>query len=178
MTLKKSLIKIELISTIFSILFGIILHFTYNYSKNNIIIASFSAINESTWEHLKILFFPMLITTIIGHILLKRKYPNYLDTKTKGILVAISFIIIFFYTYSGIIGKNFPILDISSFIIAIFLEEIYTYKKIKTPSNTNNIMAIKILITLSICFIVFTFFPPKINLFKDPITNSYGIQEK
>lgn len=56
------LMKFELFSVIFAMLFGTLLHFLFEWSGNNYIIASFSAINESTWEHLKLVFFPMFIT--------------------------------------------------------------------------------------------------------------------
>lgn len=41
-------------------------YFTFAFSNNNHIVGIFSAVNESTWKHLKLLFFPMLITIIIG----------------------------------------------------------------------------------------------------------------
>ena len=99
---------------------------------------------------------------------------NYLCIKVRGILIALLFVIIFFYTYTGIIGTNYPILDISSFVIAIIISEVYTYINIVNKKNCNKLLSIMILILLTILFIVFTYYPPRINLFKDPINNSYG----
>lgn len=65
MTKQKNILKLELFNTIFILISGVILHFTYEWSNNNQLIGTFSAINESTWEHLKLLFFPMFITTIL-----------------------------------------------------------------------------------------------------------------
>ena len=135
---KLSIKQYEIISTIFILIIGTLLHFTYKWSNNNTIVGIYSATNESTWEHLKLVFYPMLITTIIGNILYKYKIPNYLCIKTKGIIISILFIIISFYTYSGIIGTNYGIINI-------------------------------------LLFIIFTFYPPNINLFLDPVTNTYGI---
>ena len=56
---KISLRKFEIISTFFAIALGTLLHFTFEWSGNNPVVGIFSAVNESTWEHLKILFFPM-----------------------------------------------------------------------------------------------------------------------
>ena len=70
--------KFEIISTIFIIILGTLLHFTYNWSNNNSIVGIYSSINESTWEHLKLVFYPMLITTIIGNTLYKKSIPNYI----------------------------------------------------------------------------------------------------
>ena len=62
---KKKIIRFQIFSVIFTWILGTILHFLYEWSGDNKIIASFSAVNESTWEHLKLVFFPMLITTIV-----------------------------------------------------------------------------------------------------------------
>lgn len=174
--MNKKLIKIEIINTIIVLILGIFFHFSYNLSNQNILIGTFSAVNESTWEHLKLIFFPMLITTIISYFYLKKDYSNYLWIKTKSILIAMLFIVIFFYTSSGIIGKNIAFLNISSFFIAIFLSEYYTFKKInKNYYKDNNILSSTILFLLFLSFIIFTFFTPHLGLFKDPLTNTYGI---
>ena len=79
----------------------------------------------------------MLIMTVIGYFYFGSTVKNFLCAKLLGITYAISFIIIFFYTYTGIIGTNFAVLGM-----------------------------------LLLAFIVFTYFPPKINLFKDPVTET------
>jgi hypothetical protein len=173
-----SILKFEILITIFVMIVGTLLHFTFEWSNNNLFVGTFSPVNESTWEHLKLLFFPMLITTIIGYFYTKPTICNYLFAKFQGILVSISFIIIFFYTYTGIIGTNFAILDIASFFIAVLLGEYISYKKIKSKSTCNNLISIIILLVLCLCFIIFTFFPPHIGLFEDPITGDFGIIKK
>lgn len=114
---KNKLLKFQIFSVIFTWILGTLLHFTYEWSNENIIIAAFSAVNESTWEHLKLLFFPMFITTVIGYFYLRptEEYKNFLCAKKIGILSALSFVVVFFYTYTGIIGTNFAVLDIGSF---------------------------------------------------------------
>lgn len=174
--LKKNHILIfEIVSTIFIMILGTLLHFTYEWSNNNVLVGTFSAINESTWEHLKLIFFPMLITLVIGYIYIGKNIPNYLCAKVLGIIVAILFTIIFFYTYTGIIGTNFAIIDISSFFIAVVLGQYVAYQKMQSKSSCNNLIAIIILLVLYLCFLIFTFFPPHIALFRDPITGIFGI---
>lgn len=165
----------QIISAIFVCILGTLLHFTYEFFSENIFVATFSAVNESVWEHLKLLFFPMLLTTIIGYFYIGKNTPNFLCSKAFGIIVSMLFIIIFFYTYTGIIGKSIVFIDISSFFIAVILGEYLAYKWIISNSKCNNIIAIIILITTLICFIVFTYFTPKIGIFKDSVTNQYGI---
>ena len=54
-----------IIGFVFVGVLGVILHFLYEFSGNNLIVAPFSAVNESTWEHLKLAFFPMFTWAII-----------------------------------------------------------------------------------------------------------------
>lgn len=168
MNFKKLLLRFQIISVIFTLILGTILHFTYNWSNENSLVGAFSAVNESTWEHLKLLFFPMLLTTIIGYFYIGKNVPNFLCAKTIGINEAILFTIIFFYTYTGILGTNFDILNILTFVFAVFLGEYVSYKIILSYFSCNKKIAIIILILLLLSFIIFTYLPPKIGLFNSP----------
>lgn len=173
---KKVIAKFQIFSVIFTMILGTLLHFTYEWSNNSLLIASFSAVNESTWEHLKLVFFPMLLTTIIGYFYIGKNFKNFLCAKAIGIITSILFIVVFFYTYTGIIGTNFAFLDISSFFISVLLGEYVTYKVLLSNSSCNNKFAIISIVVLLFCFVFFTYYPPKIALFKDPINNSFGIK--
>lgn len=167
--MKKNFFNFELVSTILIIMLGFIFHFTFEWSNNNTIVGLFTPINESVWEHLKLLFFPSLITIITGHFYFKNDFNNYLCNKTWGLIISMFFLVIFFYTYSGILDRNIAFIDIGSFIMAVFIMEIYTYKRIINDKYCNNILAFTSLIIFLLLFIFFTFKPPKIGLFKDPV---------
>ncbi len=175
MSNKKSILIFQITSAVFAIILGTLLHFTYEWSGENLLVASFSAVNESTWEHLKILFFPMLITTIIGYFYFGNNVPTFLCAKTIGIITALLFTTSFFYTYTGILGSNFAILNIISFFIAIILGEYVAYKIMRSYFSCNKKIAVISLIILTLCFIIFTYTTPQIGLFKDPVTGRYGI---
>ena len=166
----KKLLRFQIISTIFTILLGTLLHFTFELSNKNLIIGAFSAVNESTWEHLKLLFFPMLISTIVGCFYIGKSLPNYLCGKVIGIICALLFTTIFFYTYTGILGTNIDILNIALFVFSAILGEYIAYKIILSKSFCNKNIAITFLVILFVCFIIFTYFTPQISLFKDPIS--------
>ena len=172
---KINLKTFEVISTIFIIVGGILLHFAYDWSNENAIVSMFSAVNESTWEHLKILFFPALMTIIVGSYYYK-DVDNYLCSKTKGLIVSLFFIVISFYTYSGIVGTNFASINILIFILAIIIGEIYAYRKMNTSIICSNFKALIVLIILVLSFIMFTFKPLHIGLFEDPVDGTYGIK--
>lgn len=64
---------------------------------------------------------------------------------------------------------------INSFAIDVLLYEVVYYYLITSKFSCNNYISYIVLITLFICFIIFTYSPPKIPLFKDPIDLTYGI---
>ena len=172
---KKNIRNYQIFSIVFAFIIGTLLHFTYKWSEGNPFVASFSAINESVWEHLKLLFFPMVISTIIGAFYFRKTNPNFLCSKVLGIITSIIFMVIFFYTYTGVIGTNFALVDIASFFVITLLGEFISYALIVNNYQCNKKISIIILTILLISFIVFTYFTPDFGIFKDPVTGKYGI---
>ena len=172
------LIKAQLVVILFSLILGTLLHFTYEWFGENLFVGSFSAVNESVWEHLKLVFYPMLLATIIEYFFVKDVANNYVEAKTIGIFTAICFIIISFFTYSGIIGTSVIVIDILIFIISVILGEYVAYRLIKREDEstvTTEVLSIVIIIFLILCFVIFTYLPPEVNLFRDVSTGIYGI---
>lgn len=174
------LLQVEIAVIIICLFFGSLLHFTYQWSGENLIVASFSAVNESVWEHLKLVFYPMLLMAIIEYFVVKKIANNYIEAKTIGIFSSISFIVVSFFTYTGIIGTNFLLIDILIFIISIVLGEWISYKLMKRKNEStkqSKILASIIIIFLLICFITCTYYTPEVNFFRDFTTGVYGIDK-
>ncbi len=171
--------RAQIIAIVVSIILGTILHFLYKWTGANPIIASFSAVNESVWEHLKLVFFPMTLVGIIEYLFIKEKVHNYIEAKTIGIFSSICFIIVTFFTYTGIIGTNFLILDILIFILSIILGEYIALRLMKRKDESDQktkLLASAILIFLLVSFVICTYIPPEVNLFRDPVKENYGIE--
>ena len=166
--------KFKILSTFFIIILGTILHFTYEWSNNNQIVGAFSAVNESTWEHLKLLFFPMLITTIVGYFYFK-EISNLLCGKVFEILTAMVFTTSVYYTYTGIIGRDIAFVNILIFILAVIVGEFVNYIVINSNFKCNKKVAVVMLIALAVLFVLFTYNTPEIGIFKDPVTGGYGV---
>ena len=172
------LLRIQIIVIIVCLFLGTLLHFTYQWSGENLFVASFSAVNESVWEHLKLTFYPMLIMAIIEYFFVKEIANNYIEAKTIGIFASICFIIVSFFTYTGIIGTNFFLIDILIFVISIILGEFIAYKLMKRKDEStlySKVLASSIIIFLLCCFVIFTYYTPEVNLFRDSTTGVYGI---
>lgn len=155
---------------------GSALHFTYELSGNNPVVGVISAVNESVWEHLKLVFWPSLFWILITVIHLRRKVGNFLPAKTIGIYIMVLFIPAVFYTYTAFTSKSIFVIDIASFIAAVIVGQTVSYKlyKYRFPKATE-IVAIAAIILLATIFIVFTFYPPQLPIFQDPLTGYYGI---
>ena len=155
---------------------GTILHFLYEWLDNANWIAPFSGVNESTWEHMKLLFWPMLIYSVTQWFFFKDR-ENFWCIKLRGILLGLILIPIIFYTYNGVIGKspdwiNIAIFFISAAIAYIYEARLFDKEEIRCKSTKS---AIILLCIIAVFFVLFTFFAPQIGLFKDPITGTYGI---
>ncbi len=139
----------------------------------------FSAVNESTWEHLKLAAIPAILWAILERKIFKLKIPNFLFAKTIGIYLMPVLIVIFFYGYKAILGDHNLFFDIFIFFLAVIIGQIVSYKIMMLPefSRKANTVSLLLLIILLLIFIVFTFYPLHFFLLQDPISGRYGIIE-
>jgi hypothetical protein len=167
---------LEIVGTIFIILLGSALHFTYALSGNNPLVGFFSAVNESVWEHLKLAFWPSLFWMLIAMLRLRNGVNNFFFAKTVGTCVMVVFIPAVFYSYTAFTGESIFAIDIATFMIAVIVGQFVSYKLFryrKLPKEAERIAVIA-LILLAIVFIVFTFYPPHVPIFQDQNTGQYG----
>ena len=174
---KKSIFSYELIGMIFIIILGSLFHFTFEWSNYQPIVGIFSAVNESVWEHLKIGFWPALVWALIEYKYIEKSTNNFFFAKTVGIYLIPIIIPILFYSYTAVLGESVLVIDILTFVIAIIVGQLVSYKLLtcrKLPDTFNKISIVAVVL-LSVAFVLFTFYPPHIPLFRDPVTGEYGI---
>ena len=167
----------ELAGIVFIIVFGSMLHFAFEWSGGQAIVGVFSAVNESVWEHLKLGFWPAIAFALIEFKYLKKSTRNFMFAKTVGIYLIPIVIVVIFYSYTAILGESILIIDILSFMIAVIVGQLVSYKLLtgKTvPYNLDRVSLIALFL-LGLAFFVFTFYPPSLGMFQDPITGEYGI---
>ena len=155
---------------------GTILHFLYEWLGEAVWIAPFSGVNESTWEHMKLLFWPTFIFAIVQSFFFRDR-EDFWCIKLRGILLGLSLIPIIFYTYNGVIGKSPDWINIAIFFISAAIAYIYEtrlFKDEKTPCRVPK-LALAVLCVIALLFVVFTFATPELSIFKDPLTGTYGI---
>lgn len=174
--MKKKLDVWELFGVLFVTAIGTLLHFTYQWSGKCPAVGYFSSVNESTWEHLKLLFMPMLFYSIIEYLAVGKKYNGFLAAKAIGIMLGMLTIVTVFYTYTGVLGAHYLTLDIITFLLGVAVA--FTSSRLILKNMRNNegtqIAVLLLLALIAVCFVVFTNNPPQIALFKDPVTGTYG----
>jgi len=155
---------------------GTLLHFLYDFSGKSKIAALFSGVNESTWEHMKLMFFPMLLFMIVQSFFFRDRH-DFFSVKLSGILLGLLMIPIIFYTYNGAFGKSPDYINIGIFFVSAAVAYYYEAKKFekRVPSNPSNKFSLIILTLICASFFLFTFYPPRLPIFMDPLTNTYGI---
>ena len=173
-----NVVGIKLIGLIFTLIVGTLSHFIYQWSGKNPVIGLVTAVNESTWEHMKLLFFPMLFSGIVEYFLLHREHPNYIIAQTAGIIAGMLTIVALFYTYSGVLGFHFLAADILTFVIGALAGFGVSLHLLRSGRGSAPIFTLAgglIIGVIFLLFLVFTRCPPRIGLFRDPLTGSYGI---
>ena len=161
---------------IFTSIAGTFLHFLYDLTDKSPLAALVSAVNESTWEHMKLLFVPMLLAAFLT----RKRYSNRPDfwcIQLKSILLGLFCIPILFYTYNGAFGKSPDFVNIGIFFVSAAIAYRYAYKQFAKPATKcNSHLALVLLGLLALAFCLFSFYTPPIPLFRDPVQGGYGIQ--
>ena len=154
----------------FVIIFGIISHFIYEWTGSHFIAGLFFPTNESTWEHMKLIFFPMLLFSLFAIPKLKENHPCITSSLFSGRLVGTALIPVIFYTYTGILGYNVFILDLLTFILAVIIAFSIVYKlTLSCRMQNRTTLLCAVICVVLICFLIFTFNPPNIGLFAAPL---------
>lgn len=155
---------------LFTAVLGTLTHFCYQWSGENPLLALVVPVSESTWEHMKMLFFPMLLWSLLESALLRKKYPDLFWADAAGILTGLLLIPAIFYTYSGILGRTWMIADSLLFYVSIlagFLVRSRLARRRNRPGISRWILLGALLAFLA-AFFLFTWNPPAFGIFRIP----------
>lgn len=170
---------LEFIGAIFMIIMGSLGHFLYDWTNKNKIVGYFAAVNESTWEHIKLVMAPSFLWLAVEYHVYYGN-PNLFLARFIGLLVMMVTIPVLFYGYKMIFKKNNLIVDILIFIVAIILGQ-YIFSLIIKINDSNlwlRHLGILGLISIFLMYMTRTYVPKKNFIFKDPVTEKYGIDRR
>ena len=171
-----SLKKIKIINVVFLFLLSFLWHFMYDWFSNTIFALVFP-VNESIWEHMKIIYYCLLMGSILEFVLCKKnniKINNfYIEAMVKSILGVIFYLIIFipFYLWLG----ESMLISISLMLITYIFMEYIGYKILTGEEMNINILPVIIIVLGCVMFVILTFYPLHNFLFFDEVKFGYGI---
>lgn len=174
--MKRTISYWQLASFLFTSILGTFLHFLFDLSSQSVIVAIFSAVNESIWEHMKLIYYPMLLFALIEFQFWGKDHKEFWCIKLVGILLGLVLIPVLYYTYTGISGVSVDWLNITIFFLSAgvtFWAENKLLQKENGCFLSSRISFILICI-IGVVFTLLTFFTPEIPFFKDPVTGRYG----
>lgn len=170
--------KIKIIGIIITFLLTVLFHFLYEWLPNPIFSVLFP-VNESIWEHMKLLYSGLLSWGLIEYFIIKKRNIKVTNYWTGLFLTMISSIIVYLIIYLplyNLFGET-KIISIGLLIIVIILSQIFNYFLItKSKENTMlNKISIALILLGYVVFGVLTYNPPKNYIFYDTQDNKYGI---
>ncbi|MBQ8538490.1 MAG: hypothetical protein IJ433_02440 [Ruminococcus sp.] len=170
---------LEAVGVIVIYLIATLLHFVYNLSGGSTLSILFGAVNESVWEHVKIFAVGYVVWSLIELLWVKPPFKKFVTAKTVSLYFLSLSIIVFFYTYNLFTEEPILIVDLISSFIFVALSQFISFKLTASDNEIADYfpVAILLLMTYFVMFFSFTVFPPKVDLFKDPVTGMYGIIE-
>lgn len=172
---KKNIIESIVIFTL-----SVLAHFTYDIIKMSIL-SIFFPVNESIFEHMKLIITPVLVYTLAKYLYYKCKNMNtdniFLASIISSILGIIGYLIVYL-PVNNIIGYNTFFAISLLFIVFIFIVNIDKILIKKLNIKHSNLLALIIIVLSYTVFTYLTYKPPHNYLFLDITNNSYGIQKR
>lgn len=165
--IKKSKLQYaELSGLLFCMFMSFIFHFAYDWSGKSQAVRWLFAINESVWEHGKLVFYPYLAYSIFEYFIIKPDRANFITAKGIPLLFVIPLMMVMYYTYTGITGIHLLWVDITICMIVIAISYIYSYVKINKKYKVDWYKILLILVVIIfVLIIVFSYSPPSLPLF-------------
>lgn len=170
--------KIKFIGVIVIFLLTVLYHFLYDWLPNPVF-SVFFPINESIWEHMKLLYSGIFTWGVIEYFIFRKKdisYRNFFSTLFLEMVTSIMIYLIMYLPLYNVFGENM-VISIGLLIIVIILEEIFSYYLLSYSKENRILDRISILFIVLgfVVFLCFTYDPPRNYIFYDTVSNKYGI---
>lgn len=172
--MKKKIIKALFILLPFLLAFPF--HFVYQYIKFPLF-AIYFPVNESVFEHTKLIFTPLIITYLI-YILIYHRNINktqFLSELLISILAGVTSMLTLYYTFKLIVRKEVMFLSILSLFLATIISQLISIYMHKRNIRFSKEISIFSLITITFLYIIFTTNPPNLEFFYDSYNNVLGL---
>ena len=156
---------------------GNLLHFVYDWMGQSPIAAPLAAVNESTWEHMKLFITPWVLWSLVERIALQG-HGSLLPARGLGMLTGLAAIPALFYTYTGICGKSVDVVNVLIFqaaVLAAWLVSRGLQRRGSLSAPLWQVLGILVQLGAAAVFAVWTVNPPELPLFVDPTNGTRGV---
>lgn len=166
MTKKQSAVFFA-VGALFTLILGTVGHFFYEWSGENRLVGIFFPVNESTWEHMKLVLFPTMLYLGAAALIVRSK--NYALASFVALFIGAALIPLLFYSYTAIAGRSYLPVDIAVFFVSVLAGYALAFFAFNAkPHPFLNEPAVIGIIAIVVCFFTFTAMPPDFILFREP----------
>ena len=161
----------------FTFIIGTLMHFTYHWTGCSAITGLLVPVNESMWEHLKMLAMPMLLFGLFEKRGYAKELKNFWPARLLSIVSGMVILVLFYDLWLVVAGDGGLTLDIIDFVVGVALAWVINGKLLASgrfASKTARTLAAVGIAALLAIFFVFTWQPPQVNFFRDPPTGTFG----
>ena len=172
--------KIKILGVFIIFILSIGSHFIYELIPNNIFSILFP-VNESIWEHMKLLVTPVLIFSLLEYCIYRKKdinFNNFILSYSISIIIGIISYLVLYLPIHYIFGHSPVYAIILLFVIFIFIEIVSYYIMSYNKIKNSNIIGVTVIIIIYIIVGYLTYYPLENDLFIDSQTNTYGIEKE
>ncbi len=142
---------------------GALLHFLHSLLPN-FFTAIFSPVNESLWEHLKIIFWPLVVSALV---LARGGEKGSKGPWALSILIAGAGMLGVGYLYHIILGGESPAFDIVLYVLMMALAFVLAGVLDRPTVRAKSDLLVLLVLALGCAILLFTFLPPHATIFAD-----------
>lgn len=158
---------------------GALFHFLYDFTKEFFLIGLIAPVNESVWEHTKLFVFPIIIWWLAFYF---KKHDSFTLNKKKwlagmltSLVTTMLMVPVAYYFYTNVFGTSLLWVDILISLIAIGAGQLFGLHVYNHSKGISKGLAFLILFVIIAITIWFTLSPPKLPVFLDSVSKTYGI---
>ena len=166
--MRKYISKKDIPYLIVTLVLGTLSHFLYEYSGENPFTALISPVNESVWEHLKLVFFPVFLVTAMEYFIHKSNKSALWGSRLAGAWMGMTAIVLLFYGYTSVLGREVLVIDILLFVIGVVVAFFVSERLRHCFRKVDAVYIFLGWLGSILLFFIFTAFPPEVFLFTLP----------
>lgn len=160
-------------------LLGSLMHFLYQLTGQSTFAALFAPVNESVWEHSKLVLWPVILWWLLYDCFHsgQKQYDRekWYAGALFALLAALLTMPLVYYFYTEAFGTELLWVDILILLLSLIAGQLGGLHLYRRSAGIRPSLTLLVFAALILVFILFTFRPPHIPWFRDSVTGAWGI---